>query len=148
MSIDLKNKLKEAKRNSELKTLIKTIILETNLQGKDINCCHITYQEVVNKSHDKLKLRKNHFDIESEKVLFEIFLAKISGQDFVTLMIKTDSNIFFLSLPYNSIKNNLDFFWYQNKLTNHTDEKIFINKDLSKGFVIFASEYGIETASW
>lgn len=148
MSTDLKNRLKEAKRNSELKTLIKSIIFETNLQDREINCCDITYQEVVDKAHDKLKLRKNHFDAESEKILFETFLAKSSDQDLLILMIKTDSNIFFLSLPYNSVKNNLDFFWYQNKLTNHTDEKIFINKDLSEGFVIFKSEYGIEIASW
>ena len=148
MSTDLKNRLKEAKRNSELKTLIKSIIFETNLQDREINCCDITYQEVVDKAHDKLKLRKNHFDAESEKILFETFLAKSSDQDLLILMIKTDSNIFFLSLPYNSVKNNLDFFWHQNKLTNHTDEKIFINKDLSEGFVIFKSEYGIEIASW
>ena len=63
-------------------------------------------------------------------------------------MAKTKNNIFFLSLSYLLIKKNLDFFWDKDRLLSQSNDKIFVNHSLSKGFIVLMSEYGVETGLW
>jgi len=148
MSINLRDKLKEAKKNSELKVIKNLITLKTHIQVDDITCNNINYQEIIDISYDKMKLKKNHFDTTSERKNFESFFSENPDQEQISFMVKTKSSVFFLSLPCISIKNNLDFFWDKDNTLSQSDDKIFVKNDFSKGFVILKSEYGIETGSW
>lgn len=148
MSMNLREKLKEAQKKSELKSIKELIITKTHLQEKDIICDDIKYQSIIDISCDKLTLKKDCFDVLSERKYFESFFSKDSDEEPVIFMVKTKSNVFFLSLPYLSIKNNLDFFWDEDRILSQSNDKIFINHSLSKGFIILMSEYGIETGLW
>lgn len=148
MSINIREKLKEAQRKSELKSIKNLIINETHLQDKDIISNDIEYQRVIDASYDKLTLKKNCFDINLERKNFEVFFSNDLDEEIITFMVKTESNVFFLSLPYASIKNNLDFFWDEGRKLSQSNDKIFINHSISKGFIILMSEYGVETGLW
>ncbi|WP_455816159.1 hypothetical protein [Pseudomonas cerasi] len=147
MSMNLREKLKEAQRKSELKNIKNLIITETHLQEKDINCNNIKYQRLIDIFYDKLTLKKDFFDTSSEMRYFEGFFSENLDEE-ITFMVKTKANVFFLSLPYISIRNNLVFFWDEDRILSQSDDKIFFNHSLSKGFIMLMSEYGVETALW
>lgn len=148
MSITLREKLKLAKKKSELKSIKKLISLETQLQETDITCNNIEYQTIINISYDKLTLIKDCFDMTAEKEVFVSFFTENFTQEKICFMVKKQCNIFFLSLPYFTFENNLAFFWDEDNTLNQSNEKIFITDDLSKGLVILMSEHGIEPGSW
>ena len=148
MPINLREKLKKSQKENELKSIKKLIITKTHLQKKDIGCNDTKYQSIIDRCYDKLTLKKDYFDILSEKKHFNLFLSKYSGEGPILFMVKTRNNVFFLSLPYLSIKNNLDFFWDEDRLLSQSNDKVFVNHSLSEGFIVLMSEYGIETGLW
>lgn len=148
MSTILKERLKEAKKKKELATITRLICSETHIDDSILSLMDIDYQNVIDVAYVRLSLSKDIHDTETMKEEFIKFIKEVDDCDEMVFLISTDENLFFLKLSAEIIKNHSDFFWSNKNLYKTHSDRIFMLHDLSRGFTVLSSEYGLETAVW
>lgn len=148
MSVALREKLKKAKKNSELKRIKEIIASKVDVEIDKILDSDVSYHDIINVSYDKIKINNGVYSVSSEVLVFFDFIMHIPKNAPLTFYVATEENVFFITVPAEIVQKNKDFFWSNTELFKYTNDRIFIGDKMENGFVVLVGEYGIEKAVW